>query len=98
MSRVIFCTAIAMAIAIAPALGGAQPAPPAKPAPPAPKSPAIEEATLANGLRIAVLRNDTAPVVSVQVWYRAGSKDEPRNRRGMAQMFKHLMLQGTKHV
>lgn len=39
-----------------------------------------------------------APVVSVQVWYHAGSKDEPRERRGTAHMFEHLMYQGTEHV
>jgi zinc protease len=99
MGRVILSIATAMAVAIAPAPGGAQPAPPAPPAPkPASKLPTVEQATLANGLRIAVLRNDTAPVVAVQIWYRAGSKDEPRNRRGMAQLFKHMMFQGTKHV
>jgi zinc protease len=111
MARLILSIATAMAAAIAPAL--AQPAAPAPkpaaapapkpaaqpaPSPSAAKLPVVEHATLANGLRIAVLRNDSAPVVSVQLWYRAGSKDEPRDRRGTAQMFKHMMFQGTKHV
>jgi zinc protease len=69
----------------------------------APKSaiahlPTIEQATLANGLRIAVLQVDAAPVVAVQVWYHAGSKDEPGNRRGSAHMFEHMMFKGTQHV
>jgi zinc protease len=42
-----------------------------------------------------VLRTDAAPVVSVQLWYHAGSKDEPRGRRGTAHMFEHLMFEGT---
>jgi zinc protease len=37
-------------------------------------------------------------VVSVQVWYHAGSKDEPRDRRGSAHMFEHMMFKGTAHV
>ncbi|HEX7837832.1 MAG TPA: pitrilysin family protein [Kofleriaceae bacterium] len=45
-----------------------------------------------------MLRSDAAPVVSVQVWYHAGSKDEPRERRGTAHMFEHLMFKGTEHV
>ncbi len=104
MGRVILSIVTAAAVAIAPALAGAQPAPPAPPARPAPaarpasKLPTVEQATLANGLQIAVLRNDAAPVVAVQIWYRAGSKDEPRDRRGMAQLFKHLLFQGSKHV
>jgi len=76
------------------------PAPTAARSPGSPASPAagVEQATLANGLRIAVLRNDAAPVVSVQVWYRAGSKDEPRDRRGTAHMFEHIMFKGSRQV
>jgi zinc protease len=62
------------------------------------KLPAPETFSLPNGLQVAVLRNEVAPVVSVQVWYHAGSKDEPRERRGTAHMFEHLMYQGTEHV
>src|SRR5258706_4283887 len=73
-----------------------------QPAPPKPKAitklPTIETFTLGNGLKVAVLATDTAPVVTVQVWYRAGSKDEPRDRRGSAHMFEHMMFKGTQHV
>jgi zinc protease len=62
------------------------------------KLPALETFSLPNGLQVAVLRNEVAPVVSVQVWYHAGSKDEPRERRGTAHMFEHLMFQGTEHL
>jgi zinc protease len=60
--------------------------------------PAIEVFALPNGLQVAVLRTDATPVVSVQVWYHAGSKDEPRDRRGSAHMFEHMMFKGTTHV
>lgn len=62
------------------------------------KLPAIESFQLANGLQVAVLRSDAAPIVSVQLWYRAGSKDEPRDRRGSAHMFEHLLFKGTARV
>ncbi|HET7499698.1 MAG TPA: pitrilysin family protein [Kofleriaceae bacterium] len=59
---------------------------------------APETFALPNGLQVAVLHSDAAPVVSVQVWYHAGSKDEPRDRRGSAHMFEHMMFKGTTHV
>ncbi|HTJ42042.1 MAG TPA: pitrilysin family protein [Kofleriaceae bacterium] len=77
----------------------AQPA--AKPAPAAKSTlslPSIETFTLDNGLQVAFMHRDGAPVVSVEVWYHVGSKDEPRNRRGSAHMFEHIMFKGTEHV
>jgi zinc protease len=70
---------------------------------PAPKTktnklPTIDTFTLGNGLRVAVLASDAAPVVAVQLWYHAGSKDEQRDRRGSAHMFEHMMFKGTAHV
>jgi len=62
------------------------------------KLPAIETFALPNGLQVAVLPTDGAPVISVQLWYHAGSKDEPRDRRGAAHMFEHMMFKGTEHV
>lgn len=70
----------------------------AAPKPAIAKLPTIERFTLDNGLEVAFIAIDTAPVVAVQVWYRAGSKDEPRDRRGSAHMFEHMMFKGTKHV
>jgi zinc protease len=86
-------------IAIVAALGAAMPL---FAAPDLPKTvgrlPVVEAFALPNGLQVAVLRNDAAPIVSVQVWYHAGSKDEPRDRRGSAHMFEHMMFKGTAHV
>ena len=102
--------AAALGLATTPLVATAQPAAPAKAAPAArpaakvtrptavAKLPAIEVFALANGLTVAVLPTDAAPVVAVQVWYQAGSKDEPRDRRGSAHMFEHMLFKGTKHV
>ena len=62
------------------------------------KLPAVETFTLPNGLKVAVMQVDAAPVVAVQLWYHVGSKDEPRDRRGSAHMFEHMMFKGTAHV
>src|SRR5512139_1744743 len=102
---------LATLVVLAP-LAAAQPQKPPPPATPAPKAapakapgskaisklPTIEMFELSNGLKIAVLESAAAPVVAVQVWYHAGSKDEPRTRRGSAHMFEHMMFKGTKHV
>jgi len=97
-------------VAVAAALAGlvaspvaAQPAPkPAAAKPSARKSalalPTLETFRLDNGLQVAFMHLDGAPAVSVQVWYHVGSKDEPRNRRGSAHMFEHMMFKGTQHV
>ncbi len=53
---------------------------------------------LENGLRILFIADHKAPVVTVQVFFHAGSKDEPANKRGMAHMFEHMMFKGSVHV
>src|SRR3982751_124977 len=84
---------VAIAAAIAPLAAAAQPAPKA-----IAKLPTVETFALSNGMKVAVLHSDAAPVVAAQVWYHVGSKDEPRNRRGSAHMFEHMMFKGTQHV
>ncbi|MBI4512106.1 MAG: insulinase family protein [Deltaproteobacteria bacterium] len=54
--------------------------------------------TLENGLDVAFVRLQRVPVVTVQVWYHVGSKDEDPSRRGSAHMFEHLMFKGTTRV
>jgi zinc protease len=55
-------------------------------------------ATLKNGLKVITLEDHRAPVVTVQVWYRVGSKDEPKGKSGFAHLFEHLMFKGSKNV
>jgi len=50
------------------------------------------DATLANGLRVIVCPEITAPVVNVTVMYRVGSHDERRGKTGLAHLFEHLMF------
>lgn len=59
---------------------------------------AITAYTLDNGLRVIVYQDTTAPVISVNVWYRVGSKDEPAGKRGMAHLMEHMMYKGSKNV
>ena len=95
MRRTLLARSAAMVAALACAL-------PAAAAPDGPKLlgklPGLETFTLGNGLQVAVLRTSGTPVASVQVWYHAGSKDEPADRRGTAHMFEHLLFRGSAHV
>lgn len=54
--------------------------------------------TLDNGLRIVVIENHRAPVVTHMVWYNVGAADEPPGKSGIAHFLEHLMFKGTaKH-
>jgi zinc protease len=56
---------------------------------------AVEEFTLTNGLRVVVIPDRRAPVVTHMVWYRVGSADEPEGKAGLAHFLEHLMFKGT---
>ena len=57
-----------------------------------------EEFALANGLRVFLVEEHSTPVVTVNIWYQVGSRNEPAGRTGMAHLFEHLMFRGSEHV
>ncbi|MFB6285900.1 MAG: M16 family metallopeptidase [Candidatus Bipolaricaulia bacterium] len=59
---------------------------------------ALSERTLDNGLNVIVYEDHTAPVVAVNVWYHVGSRNEPRDKQGMAHMLEHMMFKGSKNI
>jgi predicted Zn-dependent peptidase len=59
---------------------------------------AIEEFTLANGLRVVLSPDRAIPVVSVAVYYDVGSRNEREGRTGFAHLFEHMMFQGSENV
>ncbi|NBW31175.1 MAG: insulinase family protein, partial [bacterium] len=58
----------------------------------------IRENRLANGLRLFLIVDRTAPIAAVNIWYHVGSKDERAGRTGFAHLFEHLMFQGSENV
>jgi zinc protease len=58
----------------------------------------IEKYTLENGLRVMLNPDDSAPVVSVAVYYDVGSRNERKGRDGFAHLFEHIMFQGSENV
>lgn len=67
----------------------------AMPAGAADKSPA-QSFDLANGMKVVVIEDHRAPVVTHMVWYRVGAADEPAGFSGVAHFLEHLMFKGTE--
>jgi len=57
-----------------------------------------EQFTLPNGLHVIYSEDRSTPVVSVDVWYKVGSRNERPGRSGFAHLFEHMMFQGSAHV
>lgn len=57
-----------------------------------------EKYSLSNGLEVILYSNNTIPLVSVNVWYKAGSANEKKGKTGLAHLFEHMMFQGSENV
>ena len=53
---------------------------------------------LPNGLEVYSARDTDTSNVTVQVWYKVGSKDDPAGRSGFAHLFEHLMFKATRNL
>lgn len=76
------CLAVFALLVLAPAVG-------------AERAPGLVATTLDNGLRVLLLEDHRSPIVSFQVWYRVGSRNEERGRSGLAHFLEHMMFKGT---
>lgn len=56
----------------------------------------IIENFLPNGLKIVTLENHKSPVVTVQVWYKVGSRNEIMGKTGLSHLLEHMMFKGTQ--
>ena len=56
----------------------------------------VKKTVLANGLTILSKEVHSAPVVTVQVWYKIGSRDEATGVNGIAHQLEHMLFKGTK--
>ncbi|WP_066381915.1 M16 family metallopeptidase [Anabaena sp. CA = ATCC 33047] len=55
----------------------------------------VYSTVLENGLTVLLKEVHTAPVVSVQVWYKFGSRHEAPGHNGIAHQLEHIMFKGT---
>ncbi len=56
----------------------------------------VQKTLLENGLTVLTKEIHTAPVVSVQVWYRVGSRNETPGQNGISHQLEHLLFKGTQ--
>ncbi|MHC5674512.1 M16 family metallopeptidase [Nostoc sp.] len=57
----------------------------------------VRKTVLENGLTVLTKEVHTAPVVTVQVWYKVGSRNEEPGVNGIAHQLEHMMFKGTKN-
>jgi len=55
----------------------------------------VQKTVLDNGLTVLTKEVHTTPVVSVQVWYRVGSRNEGPGLNGISHQLEHLLFKGT---
>jgi len=60
--------------------------------------PQIKDFTLDNGLRLVVIPDLRAPVVTHMIWYKVGAADDPPGKSGIAHFLEHLMFKGTSNT
>ena len=59
---------------------------------------AYDRFTLSNGLRVLVHRDNSTPIVALNLLYDVGSRDEQPDRTGFAHLFEHLMFGGSENI
>jgi zinc protease len=57
----------------------------------------FEKYTLPNGLQVIFHVDRSTPIVTTDVWYHVGAKNERPGRTGFAHLFEHMMFQGSEH-
>lgn len=57
-----------------------------------------ERFTLPNGLTTLIHTDRKAPIVGVTLYYRVGSKHEPKGRTGFAHLYEHIFFGGSENV
>src|SRR5438067_8708521 len=53
---------------------------------------AVKSQTLPNGLKVLVLENHKAPVATLNIFYRVGSRNEQIGKTGISHLCEHLMF------
>ena len=56
----------------------------------------VTRATLDNGLRVVIVRDTLAPMVTTQITYLAGSYEAPKGYPGTAHALEHMMFRNSK--
>jgi zinc protease len=100
MKRVVALSALVLAAASTPgdARADANASPPPTAAASRPRAAAASMTKLSNGLTLVIEEDHRAPVVSIELRYGVGSKDDPKTRPGLALLVQRMMVSATAHV
>ncbi len=63
-----------------------------------PKTPIVNSAKLPNGLNLYTFENHDVPLVTLDMWVRVGSKDEPAELAGISHFLEHMLFKGTPRL
>ncbi|MBA3898769.1 MAG: insulinase family protein [Bacteroidetes bacterium] len=58
----------------------------------------FERFELDNGLKVIVHRDDSTPIVAVNILFNVGARDEESDKTGFAHLFEHLMFGGSVNI
>ncbi len=58
----------------------------------------FDKFTLPNGLRVIVHRDQSTPIVAMNILYDVGARDEDPGKTGFAHLFEHLMFGGSVNI
>jgi zinc protease len=58
----------------------------------------VEKQVLDNGLTVLISEDHSAPVVTFQMWYHVGSKNERPGITGISHLCEHMMFRGSKNL
>lgn len=58
----------------------------------------VQSFTLKNGLSILIDEDKSTPLVTVNILYKVGSKNEDESKTGFAHLFEHFMFEGSKNI
>jgi len=56
----------------------------------------VTEKVLNNGLKVLLKEDHKSPVVTFQIWYRVGARNEQLGKNGMSHLLEHMMFKGAK--
>lgn len=56
----------------------------------------VTEKVLPNGLKVLLKEDHKSPVVTFQIWYKVGSRNEKLGTTGMSHLLEHMMFKGSK--
>ena len=55
----------------------------------------VSETVLPNGLKVLLKEQHKSPVVTFQIWYRVGARNERLGKTGISHVLEHMMFKGT---